>query len=415
MKKFVRFRYRVSAAFVVAFLVALVAGCDQEPIHPQFQLDMVALRSNAISDEPNGGSQKDIATVLEAMFGTPDEPFVLPEMNLDIKKIRMAAGPVWSNEKGKHGLFRQHCVHCHGITGNGHGPTAPFLNPYPRDFRAAKFKFKSTERDAMPTTDDLRHTVNEGIAGTAMPSFKLYPPDEVDALVEYVKYLTLRGQMERQLVNFIVNELDPSEGDRLVSVDADGNVDFDREYIVGELLPEEVAKWEEAKDRVIRPDPQIAPSRNRTTEQIAASIAKGRELYFGTKANCYTCHGPTALGDGQTTDLDDWNKGVKEFLEKHEGVTAAELGALPVRNIHPRNLRSGVYRGGGRPLDIYRRLYAGINGTPMPQLGPSTPGGQGTISDEDIWHLVDYVLSLPYEPVSQPPRATIPQNLRVRN
>ena len=28
--------------------------------------------------------------------------------------------------------------------------------------------------------------------------------------------------------------------------------------------------------------------------------------------------------------------------------------------------------------------------------GP-TPGGKGTVPDEDIWHIVNYVLSLPYD------------------
>jgi mono/diheme cytochrome c family protein len=55
-------------------------------------------------------------------------------------------------------------------------------------------------------------------------------------------------------------------------------------------------------------------------------------------------------------------------------------------------------------LDIYRRIYAGINGAPMPGVGPATPGATGTLSDEEIWNLVDYVLSLPYEPIGEPPR-----------
>ena len=56
----------------------------------------------------------------------------------------------------------------------------------------------------------------------------------------------------------------------------------------------------------------------------------------------------------------------------------------------PRNLRHGVYRGGRRPLDLYYRIYAGINGAPM-------PAAKGAVSPEDIWHIVNYVRSLPYE------------------
>ena len=89
--------------------------------------------------------QKQVATILEAMFGTPDEPVALPETGLDEAKLQLAAGPVRSDIVGrKNGLYREHCVHCHGITGDGMGPTAAFLNPYPRDYRPGKFKFKST-------------------------------------------------------------------------------------------------------------------------------------------------------------------------------------------------------------------------------------------------------------------------------
>ena len=40
----------------------------------------------------------------------------------------------------------------------------------------------------------------------------------------------------------------------------------------------------------------------------------------------------------------------------------------------------------------------------MPGVGPATPGRQGTLTPDEIWNLVDYVLSLPYEPISKPPR-----------
>ncbi len=412
-----------SSAFILrgSLLAAslLFAGCDSaDP--PQFHLNQITMIENEITE----AQQKDIATVLSALFGTPDEPQVLGEMGLDINKIQMAAGHAWSDREGtKYGLYRRHCVHCHGITGDGHGPTAPFLNPYPRDFRAGKFKFKSTERTAMPTRQDLLHTLREGIPGTAMPSFKLLPPDELDALVEYVRYLTLRGRMEAQLGSFTVDELEINDPDtkdvdettRLVGVDESGNVDFDKETIVDGLLADELAAWEEAADQVIRPDDEVAPPTDRTAEQVATSTAIGRELFFGAKANCFSCHGPTALGDGQTTDVDDWNKVTKEFLEKYDDLTAASVGALPVRNIRPRNLRTGVYRGGRKPRDVYRRLYAGINGTPMPAVGPSSPGGEGTLTDEEMWQLVDYVMSLPYEPASQPPSVSLPENKRIRH
>ena len=50
------------------------------------------------------------------------------------------------------------------------------------------------------------------------------------------------------------------------------------------------------------------------------------------------------------------------------------------------DLSSGMFRGGGRPIDIYRRISSGINGTPMPafeKLFQDNP--------DAIWHLVHFI------------------------
>ena len=215
-------------------LGALLAnGCTQyEP--PEFRLNMQDTLQMMESHDPDEfrvtGREKDedevkdketnqaslqlISTVLYAAFGTPDEPYLFPEAmwdaeektGLDLNKIRLASGPAFSTEDGKRrGLYRRHCAHCHGTTGDGAGPTAIFLNPYPRDYRQGKFKFKSTETNAKPTHADLKRTLVDGIPGTAMPSFALLPNDEVEALVEYVKYLSVRGKTEAEFGNHFVD------------------------------------------------------------------------------------------------------------------------------------------------------------------------------------------------------------------
>ncbi len=388
-------------------LVLLLVGCGRtEP--PQFHLNMIAVADKQLPNE----QQQEIANVLEALFGTPDEPFVLRETGLDVGKLRVAAGPVRSDQFGKEtGLYRRHCVHCHGTTGDGLGPTAMILNPYPRDYRQGKFKFKSTERAAKPTQYDLEMIVRQGVPGTAMPSFDLRPDAEIKALVEYVKYLSMRGETETRLIN-AMSEL--SEGEKL---------QLARSMLIDEILKPVAESWSTASQNIIRPEdkPDVA---------LAESVAKGRELFYSVKANCAKCHGPSALGDGQTNDYDDWNKAIFELTKGMDGDLAtlaagtdvssedrtaiqtrvAEIrsalhtDSLPVRNSIPRNLRQGVYRGGRSPLDLYRRFYAGINGVPMPGVGPATPGAQGTLQPDEIWNLVDYVQSLPYEAFSEPPR-----------
>ena len=289
------FVFRALRVWPLLVLVAL-AGCGKSD-PPQFHANMVAMVQQQIPAD----AQQGIANILDAMFGTPDNPFVLNETGLDLQKLKIAAGPVRSDEFGlETGLYRRHCAHCHGTTGDGLGPTAMILNPYPRDYRQGKFKFKSTERPAKPTEHDLETVIRQGVQGTAMPSFALLPDAQIKALVEYVKYLSLRGQTEIRLIDATA-EL--SEGDKLKT---------DRALLVDEILTPLSESWTAAVDNIIRPEPK-------PEMELEKSIAQGRELFYGAKANCVKCHGPSAMGDGQTNDYDDWNK---VWAEMAKGLTA---------------------------------------------------------------------------------------------
>ena len=177
--------HRFSLCSGLAALLALLAsGCSPAPV-AEFRLNMYRIvKENPdvpADQKPTFDKQvQTLANVLEAAFGTPDQPYLLPdaakETGISLDNLHRAAGPVRTDPSGaKLGLFREHCVHCHGITGDGAGPTAAYLNPYPRDYRPGVFKFKSTPTGAKPMHDDLVKIVTEGIPGTAMPSFKLLP------------------------------------------------------------------------------------------------------------------------------------------------------------------------------------------------------------------------------------------------
>lgn len=379
-------RLRLSAlrspAFLAACAVALLAttGCGRTP-PASFRPNMVEATKQRLTPD----QEQQVATILLAMFGTPDDPVCLPEAGLDEAKLRLAAGPVRSDIAGrKNGLYREHCGHCHGVTGDGLGPTAAFLNPYPRDYRPGVFKFKSTERADKPTHEDLVRILHNGIVGTSMPSFALLSDLEIDALAEYVKYLSIRGETEIELMRAFF-ELDEEDGGKLPET---------RDFLVGEMLAPVAEKWQSAADAVI--DVPEMPA----GIDLVASIAKGKELFYGDKANCVKCHGVTGLGDGQANDYDDWNKVIVQWSQEVAGdqdatwaARAAHVlagDALRPRTIPPRNLRQGLYRGGRRPLDLYYRIHAGINGAPM-------PAAAGTVAPEDIWHIVNYVRSLPYD------------------
>ncbi len=142
--------------------------------------------------------------------------------------------------------------------------------------------------------------------------------------------------------------------------------------------------WLEAEDDVIEvPDPPadlpLAESyadvlkfrQGDQAEAFDASVDRGRELFVGKIANCSKCHGEQGLGNGQTTDYDDWTKDWTERvgLKPTDLDTLVPLlarGALPPLNAIPRNFAEGVFRGGSSSQDLYRRITQGIDGSPMP-------------------------------------------------
>ena len=90
----------------------------------------------------------------------------------------------------------------------------------------------------------------------------------------------------------------------------------------------------------------------------AQELAKG---YF--RDACASCHGETGRGDGVQEQFDE--------------------AGYPTR---PRDLTQGVFKGSPEPKEIYRRIVAGMPGTPMPQ----SEWAYG----EDAWHLTHFVLAM---------------------
>lgn len=384
-------RLRISGVPALLAAIAL-AGCGRVP-PPDFKLNVQGVDLVKLAEETSKLSaqerkaveqqRQDMVNVLTAAFGTPDKPYVLPETKLDLLKLQFAAGPISSDERGiEKGLYRKHCVHCHGISGDGAGPTARFLDPYPRDYRQGVFKFTSTGPGAKPLRADLKRTLVEGIPGTAMPSFMLLADHEIEALVEYVIYLSMRGQTE-ELLNLAVGGEEP--------------LPTNREEIVA-LVEPIAADWAAAEEAIVVPVvdnlPPLAPLASTAEEEAhRASVERGKQLFLGDVAKCASCHGPSGLGDGSGEPLyDDWNK-VKpdnNLVDNDTGVRPIIWWNLPKQQLDPRNLRLGIYRGGRRPMDLYRRIAAGIKGTPM-------PAGGNVLKPEEIWDLVNYVRSLPFE------------------
>ncbi len=88
--------------------------------------------------------------------------------------------------------------------------------------------------------------------------------------------------------------------------------------------------------------------------------ARAAELF---RDGCASCHGATGHGDGATDQRDEAD--------------------YPIR---PRDLTTGVFKGSPEPQDLYRRIVAGMPGTPMPM----SEWAYG----QDAWHLTHFIRSL---------------------
>lgn len=313
----------------------------------------------------NAEQRDQFAKTLTELFGTPAEPKVAMPKEMTDDDLRMLRLDAATLAKGSQ-FYRRHCLHCHGLTGDGHGPTASWVNPHPRDYRPGKFKFTSSSQSLgtrKPRREDLLRVLRQGVEGTSMPSFGLLPEEELQQLASYVTHLSIRGQCEYDAMK----ELFADEGKPSAKqVDAK----------VRDLLPEIIGYWRDAETTLINPTSQPkspVPGMARTSQEreaLAASITRGHQLFLGAGGgtSCISCH----MNYGRKLNLmwDDWGTVTK-----------------------PTDLTTGIYRGGRRPIDIFWRIHAGINGTGMPAF-PDT--ASPLEKEENMWHVVNFVLALPY-------------------
>lgn len=328
--------------------------------------------------------QRQIATFLQDYFGSPATPrYLLPvtalpsssKSNADASNadagnaeagnadagdaepngdsLRLVDHPEWSRSKLRHGaeVYQRQCASCHGVTGDGQGPAGQYLNPPPRDYRLGRFKFTSTPRGEKPRYEDLARILRRGAKGTSMPSFRWLPDDELDAVIGYVMLLSSRGEMELQLLREAENELEEAD-------------DLSAEVVAG-YATRVYESWRDAAGKLVNPA---------TTEPLASSdtVRAGAKAFI--ELNCFKCHGKDGRGN-KAFDVgkDDWG-----------------------RTAYAADLTSGMLHGGRRPVDIYRRIYLGINGTPMPAFDQpdATKGETAEQRSETIWHLVHFVTSI---------------------
>jgi len=271
------------------------------------------------------------------------------ELKLDRKTMQNGAA-----------LYRRNCLHCHGLAGDGRGPTGFWVNPHPRDFRSGAFKYTSSgqpEGERKPRRDDLRRILTQGIEGSAMPSFALMKPEDQDAVISYVIHLSIRGEAETETLKELILE-------RSQPQDEGSKPEPIYERIRGKAKTA-AERWLAAQTAEIKP--QKVPEYKNEAERLEAA-ARGFQ-FFTRPDQCVKCH--TNFGRDADYRFDSWGTIVK-----------------------PRNFFTNQFGGGRRPLDLYWRIHSGIRGSGMPAMVANP--GELAEKEGTIWDLISFIQMLPY-------------------
>jgi mono/diheme cytochrome c family protein len=240
-----------------------------------------------------------------------------------------------------------------------------------------------------------------------MPSFNLLKTQELEALIDYVIYLTARGETQRQLLEKVAYELDYEQGERLFARELKSSdpETWKQQYEPLEnLAAAKLSRWSGIEESLPSPQADVPIwSRVDSTDgvgqqQLMDSINRGRELFTSEVASCSKCHAIDASGQGTPRDYDDWTKDWTTRVglnpaDKNAIRPLLRSGALKPVPLAPRNLQLGVFRGGGQPEELYLRIVHGIEGTPMPAVA-LRPAVQQGLTTAQVWDLVNYICSL---------------------
>lgn len=137
------------------------------------------------------------------------------------------------------------------------------------------------------------------------------------------------------------------------------------QFLRQEEIQEVIAYLKRLSERFAREKPTEIITLPPVPPVAAEGLAHGKQLF--TDMGCVSCHGEDGKGKGSAG----------EDLKTAEGDP-----------ISPRDLTDKwSFRGGYAPEDIFLRLSTGLDGAPMPSY-------RGMVSDEELWNLVFYILSL---------------------
>lgn len=281
------------------------------------------------------------------LFGSPAHPRIrgFEKTGMDLAPSRLEQGSkVYNSLK---------CNQCHGLTGDGRGPTGPWVYPYPRDFRIGQFK-ASNSPSPKPTFEALAEVIRHGVLGSSMQPYDLISDDDVRDVTAYAIHLSIRGEVEFRAMKELLEDGD--SGDDLQN---DCNL----------KLPRVLEEWRKAQLPPAKPVPAL-PDGDPNDEAYREQIRRGYRLFANHDgAGCASCH--QEFGRTEHYQWDVWG--------------------TPVR---PSNLTVAEYRWGKAPGEVAAHIRFGILAANMP--------AHPYLSDDKVKALTYFVRELPY-PARLPP------------
>lgn len=209
-------------------------------------------------------------------------------------------------ERGRD-VYERYCAGCHGLEGDGEGEAAAMLYPKPRDFVAAEYKFSSRPTPGLPTDDDLKKVIREGLRGTAMQGFPRLPEGDVDAVIEYLKTFSPR--------------------------------------------------WEEFQS------PPLPRPEDPWAQNEAQGIALGRDIYH-VQAVCLSCH-PSYVTEEEIVSISE-RMGFAPIPLREDAHLAVARENADGSLVFPPDFTRDPIKTGNSVGNLYRVISAGITTTAMP-------------------------------------------------
>lgn len=232
-------------------------------------------------------------------------------------------------------VYTEYCMACHGVNGDGNGVASKGLIPPPRNFKLGIYKFGRVIAGDLPHDSDMVHIIQNGLGGSAMFPWDI-SDDQALAVWHYIKTFS--------------------------------------------------AETWEGKDKELGESIEASNDPFGLARKSYA-IQKGKEVYHGV-AQCQTCHrayvSKQELSDinlkvnGERLAEDDFDDDLYQIKLQDSEHNYKTL---------PPDFTWHWVRSARTVPEMFVRLAAGVNGSGM-------PAWKEAITDEEIWAVSYYVMSL---------------------